>query len=236
MKIPLIRGLIDRRILVNYTIDPDVISAFLPEPFRPKIYNNKSIGGICLIRLKNIRLKGMPAFMGISSENGAHRIAVEWEENGKTKEGVFIPRRDTSLWINAFAGGRFFPGKHYLSKFNVSESGTDYHIDFMSTDRTTISVDARKTDTLNPNSIFKTLQNASDFFEKGSAGYSPGKKGYDGIRLRTDKWEMAPLEVLNVESSFFQNTSLFPKGSVQFDSALLMYSVGHQWEDCGCIR
>lgn len=38
----------------------------------------EAIVGICLIRLKNIKPKGFLDFLGLSSENGAHRIAVEW--------------------------------------------------------------------------------------------------------------------------------------------------------------
>src|ERR1700756_617959 len=94
MRIPVIQGIIDRRILVNFTVDPDVISKIIPKPFSPKIYNGRAIAGICLIRLKYVRPKGLPAFIGIGSENGAHRIAVEWVEVGKLKEGVSIPRRD----------------------------------------------------------------------------------------------------------------------------------------------
>ncbi len=89
MRIPTIQGIIDRRVLVNFTVDPDIIQKIIPAPFRPKIYKSKAIVGICLIRLKHIRPKGLPDFIGISSENGAHRIAVEWTEKGAAKEGVF---------------------------------------------------------------------------------------------------------------------------------------------------
>lgn len=65
--------------------------------------------------MKNIKPKGFPNFVGISSENGAHRIAVEWDEDGIVKNGVYIPRRDTSSNLNAVVGGRIFPGKHYLA-------------------------------------------------------------------------------------------------------------------------
>jgi hypothetical protein len=37
MKIPIIRGIIDRRILVNYRVDPITLKRVLPEPFRPKL-------------------------------------------------------------------------------------------------------------------------------------------------------------------------------------------------------
>jgi len=36
--------------------------------------------------------------------------------------------------------------------------------------------------------------------------------------------------VTNVHSSFYENENVFPKGSVQFDNALLMTSVEHEWK------
>ncbi len=229
MKIPTIHGFIDRRILINFTAEPEIVSNILPSPFRPKIYGGKAIVGICLIRLKNIKPKGLPDFVGISSENGAHRFAVEWDEDGEVKQGVFIPRRDTSLKLNALAGGRIFPGKHYLAKFNVVETGSTYHIDFTSSDNTSISIDAGLTESFDPNSIFGTLENASAFFEKGELGYSPNKTRFDGLKLQAYRWEVKPLTVTHVQSSYFENQELFPKGSVKFDNALLMTNIEHEW-------
>lgn len=233
MKIPVIEGLIDRRILVNFTVDPDVIQQIIPQPFRPKIYRDKAIAGICLIRLKNIRPKGLPDFISISSENGAHRIAVEWTENGETKEGVFIPRRDTSSLINSMAGGRIFPGRHFHAKFDVKEESGNYHVAFKSSDGTTISIKADKAERFNPNSIFKNLDNASAFFEGGAIGYSPNGNKYEGLKLKAFNWKVEPLNVISVRSSFFENEIVFPKGSVQFDNALLMTQIKHEWHSVG---
>jgi hypothetical protein len=230
MKLPTIHGFIDRRILVNFTADPDVVHKIVPEPFRPKVYKGKAIVGICLIRLKNIKPKGLPDFLGISSENGAHRIAVEWDEEGVTKEGVYIPRRDTSLRLNTLVGGRLFPGKHYLARFKVIEGDGKYHVDFTSSDNTSISIDAKETDRLNPHSIFESLENVSDFFEKGAVGYSPNKDKYEGLKLQAYNWQVRPLDVTNVHSSFYEDERVFPKGSVLFDNALLMTKVEHEWK------
>ena len=222
MKIPTMHGLIDRRILINFTADPKDIQKIIPAPFRCKIYKGKAIVGICLIRLKNVRPKGFPGFLGISSENGAHRIAVEWDEDGAIKEGVFIPRRDTSLRLNTIVGGRVFPGKHHLAKFNVIEDKENYHIDFTSSDKTGISIDASEIKTFDANSIFETIENVSSFFEKGAVGYSPNGKKFDGLKLKTYHWEVKPLAVKKIRSTFFENETLFPKGSVKFDNVLLM--------------
>jgi len=53
MQIPRIKGIIERRILINYQIDHDVLASYLPKPFKPKLVNGKGIAGICLIRLKD---------------------------------------------------------------------------------------------------------------------------------------------------------------------------------------
>ncbi|QEH42039.1 DUF2071 domain-containing protein [Chitinophaga sp. XS-30] len=229
MKIPVIEGVIDRRILINFTVDPSAVQKILPAPFRPKLYKGRAIAGICLIRLKNIRPKGLPQFTGISSENGAHRIAVTWEENGVEREGVYIPRRDTSSRLNAFAGGRFFPGRHYLAKFDVRENGDHYHVSFRSEDETFISVDGKRTDQLNTDSIFDDLAGVSRFFERGSTGFSPDGQKLDGLRLQTREWKVEPLAITNVQSSFFEDTEIFPGGTVQFDNALLMRNIAHEW-------
>src|SRR5690348_2599388 len=95
MMLPALRGLVRRRVLVNFRVDPAVIQRQLPASFRPKLLGNWAVAGICLIRVEQLRPKGIPAALGRASENAAHRIAVTWIDNtGMTREGVYIPRRD----------------------------------------------------------------------------------------------------------------------------------------------
>ena len=190
------------------------------------------IAGICLIRLKGIRPRFSPAILGLSSENAAHRVAVEWEEDGALREGVYIPRRDTSSCLNSLAGGRFFPGHHHRADFRVDEAGGRYRIELESRDgETHLAIDARVTSALPRTSVFASLQEASDFFERGSLGYSPARdvKSFDGLELRTREWEVTPLDVTHVRSSFFGDPTRFPEGSARFDCALLMQRVAHEW-------
>jgi len=229
MKIPIIKGIIDRRILINYQIEEEVLKNYLPKPFKPKLIKGKGIAGICLIRLKEIRPKGLPKQIGISSENGAHRIAVEWEENGEVKEGVFVPRRDTSSKLNSIVGGKLFPGIHHYAKFSVRESGKYYEVSFKSDDDTFLAIKAKETEKWNSDSVFDDLGCVSNFFKNGAIGYSPDKNNYEGLELKTYNWEVSLLEVESVRSSFFENKTIFPEGSVKFDNALLMKNIEHEW-------
>lgn len=229
MKIPKIKGIIDRRILINYQVDKEVLENFLPEPFKPKTVNGKGIAGICLIRLKEVRPKGLPKQVGISSENGAHRIAVEWLENGVLKEGVYIPRRDTSSKFVSLAGGTVFPGIHHLADFKVDESDGNYNVAFTSSDNTSLAIEAVETTQWNKESVFDNLDCVSTFFENGSVGYSPDKNEFEGLELKAYNWKVTLLDVKQVHSSFFENEAIFLKGSVKFDNALLMRDIEHEW-------
>ena len=230
MKIPKIKGLIERRILINYRVKIDILKEYLPKPFEPIEVNKYGIVGICLIRLKNIRPIGIPSKFGIESENGAHRIAVKWKEKNGFKEGVYIPRRDTSSKINSIVGGKIFPGEHHLSEFKVKENNNKYEIKFNNEDGTVLEIYAEAASNYSENSIFKNIEEASKFFEKGAIGYSPNKSNcYDCLELKTYKWNVEPLNVKYVKSSFFENSEIFPEDSVEFDNALLMKNIEHEW-------
>jgi hypothetical protein len=135
MKLPVIKGVIKRRILMNYQIEPEVIVKYLPPIFKPKVIQGKSIIGVCLIRLEQIHPKSFRTSMGISSENAAHRIAVQWnDETGKLCDGVYIFRRDTNSRLNYLLGGRLFPGEHHRAKFIVNDSEEKINFQLISTD------------------------------------------------------------------------------------------------------
>ena len=232
MKIPTLTGIIKRRILVNFRADPETVQRLLPEGFRPKLHHGKAVAGICLIRLEHIRPKMAPEFIGLDSENAAHRIAVEWDEKGERREGVFIPRRDTDSALNSMAGGTLFPGEHNRADFTVTE--VDEYINFSMRSRDEkVAVDLKGTitDEFPDDSIFESLDDSSEFFRGGSLGYSVtrGEKHLDGITLDTKGWEVKPLHVENVTSSFYNDTSVFPEGTIEFDHALIMQDVEHEW-------
>jgi hypothetical protein len=232
LKIPTMHGLIERRILVNYRVDAVVLAKTVPAPFRPKLVGGFGIAGICLIRLKEIRPRHLPPWLGVSSENAAHRVAVEWDEDGERREGVFVRRRDTNSRLNALAGGRVFPGIHHHAPFCVRESNDRYEISMHSDDaRNGFSLRAGVVDEMSSASIFGSLEGASNFFQGGSLGYSTTSdlRRFQGLELRCRLWRMEPLEVAEARSNYFDDGAMFPKGSIEFDSALLMRGIEHEW-------
>jgi hypothetical protein len=218
--------------LVNYRVDPAALGRVLPAPFRPQVIGGFGIAGICLIRLKALHPNWLPALPGWSSENAAHRVAVEWNQNGETRSGVYIPRRDTNSRLTVGMGGRLFPGIHHHAHFDVHEPDDRIEISVESDDgQMQLAVTARRADDLPAGSIFTSMQQASDFFEAGSVGYSATlQEGrFDGLKLRCQRWDVEPVEVESLHSSFFDDPAHFPAGSAQLDCALLMRDIRHEW-------
>lgn len=233
MRLPTIQGTIRRRILANFRVDPEVMRGQLPARFRPKLHNGFAVAGICMIRLEHIRPKLMPEAIGFESENAAHRVAVLWDEDGQTKEGVFISRRDTNSKLNALIGGRVFPGEHHESTFEVHDNAGGIEIKMQSLDQAVrVAIEGRISDELPATSIFSSLAEASSFFEGGAVGYSvtSDENRLDGLRLKTREWRVEPLAVDRVYSSYFSDETRFPAQSVEFDHALIMRNVAHEWQ------
>jgi Uncharacterized conserved protein (COG2071) len=232
MRPPTMSSVIERRLLVNYRVDPEVAASLLPAPLRPQLVNGWAVAGICLIRLGQLRPSWAPGWSGMRTENAAHRVAVEWDGIGGRQRGVYIPRRDSDSAVTVLAGGRLFPGEHHRASFDVRETAKELHVAFASTDRTAhVSVDIRVAQRLPGSALFADLREASDFFRGGSAGFSATRDSgrLDGLEMRADRWVVEPTELGGVCSSFFDDACLFPPGSATIDCALLMRDIPVTW-------
>jgi hypothetical protein len=227
-----IHGIIDRRVLLNYRIDPQALKRVLPLPFQPKLYDGHGIGGVCMIRFRGLRPRFVPAWLGLGSENAAHRIAVQWEQDGELREGVFIPRRDTNSWFNKTLGGRVFPGIFQRSRFEGRETDSAIALRIVRADGgTEISFSGHVAERLPAASIFPSLEAAAGFFSLGATGYSAtNTEGhYHGMELRSLHWTVSPLAVEESHSCFFDDPQRFPSDSAKLDCALLMRGIEHEW-------
>lgn len=237
--LPVMSGVIERRLLVNYRVAPGVLARVLPAPFRPQLVHGWGIAGICLIGLRAVRPRGLPAAVGLSSENAAHRIAVEWDDHGVIRSGVYIPRRDTNSRVTVAAGGRLFPGVHHRARFTIHEADNRVSVALVSDDGATrVQVSGRASTGWPAESVFPSVDAASAFFERGALGYSEGRhpNEHDGLELQTMDWRVQALAVESVDSSYFEDRTVFPEGSVAFDCALLMREVAHEWHARGALR
>src|SRR5436305_880888 len=233
MLLPSIHGVIKRRVLVNFRLDPDIVARMLPGGLRPKLQGDHAIAGICLIRLEQIRPSLVPKALGFSGENAAHRVAVVWRDaNGEDREGVYIPIRHTASAVVQLLGGRLFPGVHRRAAFDIRDTPAELTISIRSqAGDMHVALRGKPATELPSGSAFPSLQAASEFFQGGSIGYSPGRahRRLEGLKLITPTWLVEPLTVAEVRSSWLEDPTRFPAGSVAFDCALVMRDVAHRW-------
>ena len=222
---------IERRLLVSYRIAPERAAALVPPPFRPHVVNGHAIGGVCFIRMSGLRPARLPLAAGLTTENVAHRFAVEWDDEHGSQTGVYIPRRDTDSRITAALGARIFPGAHHLARFDVTESAGMIRIAVRSGDRVvSLSVTAEPAPALS-SPLFASLGEATAFFRQATLGFSPSTAdgGLDGVRLHSTSWAARPMTISAMNSSLFDNAAAFPAGTCALDSAILMTNITARW-------
>ncbi|MGH1505068.1 MAG: DUF2071 domain-containing protein [Acidimicrobiales bacterium] len=230
LTIPALRGSIERRFLINYRADPDVVRPHLPTGFEAHLVDGACVVGICLIELR-VRPTGLPASMGLRSFNGAHRYAVV-DPGGRPS--VYIPRRDTNSTLGALVGGRLFPGSQSRARIDAAEvNGGRTRVTLDSADgRVHVAVSGRPVGRLPAGSVFGGVVEASSFFEDADTGYSDTGRVdcLDAVTLRTTDWSVTPFEVDEATSSFFDDPDRFPPGSIALDHGLFMHDIDHAWQ------
>jgi hypothetical protein len=187
--------------------------------------------GICFLRLAEVHPRGTPDRFGLRSESAAHRIAVERDTSDGIEPSVYVVRRVPSSRLATLAGGRLFPGVHSHAQFDVTETPDDLEISFSTSDRQhDAAVTAQLTESLQSD-LFPDIPSVASFFRCASIGWSPRRSPgpLDGVELVSEHWPMTPARVRSARSSYFDNTDLFPIGSIALDSAVVMRDIPVSW-------
>lgn len=232
--LPVLQGLIARRVLLNFRASPEFVQKLLPRPFEVETFAGHALVGICLIRLEQIRPRNFPRWLGMTSENMAHRVAVRYPSNGTTKSGVFIWRRETDQKLVQTFGGRLFPGVHLAARFAVHENPDGITMDVQSADRDSdVSFSAKYSKIWPSGSVFQTLEEASEVFRRGDCGFSCSlnRDSVEGMQLRAFTWSPIVLDVGLRKCSFYSDVLRFPRGSVEFDCGFMLREVPHEWHE-----
>lgn len=240
-------GTIERRLLVNYRVDPEALLPLLPDGLVPIDVQGSAIAGICMLRLTQVRPKGLPSAIGVTMESAAHRIGVQWTgSDGGLRTGVYIPVRHTASLAGALAGGRIFPGVHERADFTVTDEaaatgavdGARVEVAFSAADGT--QVDVRSTSTTEwASAAFPDFSDAKQFFRCAPIGWSPRRgatmdterqgridaERIEGVSMEADMTGATPIALSSVRSTFFDRLG----GAAELDSALVLRRVAVEW-------
>lgn len=222
-----LRAQVRRRLLISYRVDPAVAQSLIPDQFRPQIVDGSAVAGVCMIGLQSVRPGWLRPRVGFRTENVAHRIAVEWVENGKTRSGVYIVERHSSALLPVLAGGRLFPGVQKRARFELDETESRFRVS-MSAPGTRVSVDVQLGGEWT-SSLFPSVEAASAFHEQGAVGWSPRRNGLgvEPLELTSKEWVVEPGQVVSLRSSYFD---ALPDGAAVLDSVLIMRDLPFFWD------
>jgi hypothetical protein len=228
MTVP-VRTIIDRRLLLTARIDPEVLAPLLPEPLEPRLVGGWAVGGVCFLRLRDLRPAGIPV-VGVVTENVAHRYAVVRQRDDGPVPGVFVPRRDTSSRVASYLGGRMVEGELAFARFEVRDTGSRLAICVEGRGGLRIEVAARVSE--EPRSeLFASVEEESRFYQDACVAYSPNRRRnvIEAVELTGERWRGTPMSVERFRSSVLEDASCFPPGSWALDSAMLIRHVAATW-------
>ena len=117
-------------------------------------------------------------------------------------------------------------------RFVVREPDPRVDVRYVSDDGTVaVEVRGAEAEGLPAGSVFESVDEASEFFRRDTVGWSPSTRTEccEAVELRAMSWNVTPLAVELVRSSWFDDHSRFPAGSIEFDSTLLMRRIRAEW-------
>jgi hypothetical protein len=169
----------------------------------------------------------------VRTENAAHRVAVEWDTRHGVATGVYVPMRVSGSRLTTLLGGRVVPGLHRLARFDLGGRDGRYEVAIESGHGLSVDVVATESDHVT-SAVFDDLDTASHFFESAPIGWSPDHRGrLEGMRMTVSWWRVRPLRIESMASSWFDDPTRFPPGSLQLDCGLLMDGLTARFEAVG---
>jgi Uncharacterized conserved protein (COG2071) len=232
--LPVLEGTIARRVLLNFRADPEVVRRLVPAPLEVAVQNGAAVVGVCLIRLAQLRPRGLPGFVGIASENMAHRVAIRYPTPEGPRDGIFIWQRHSDSALLCLAGGRLFPGVHHRARFHPVEDADGLWMEVRTEGGAVdVTFHASEAPAFAPTPAFPTFEDARAFFARGDCGFSCSLDGgrLEAMRVKTRQWAMSPLVAADVRAAFYEAPSRFPPGSIAFDGAVVMRGIPHEWHE-----
>lgn len=203
--VPVLRGTVDRRLVLTYRLALDAAAGATPERFQPRTVDGHALGSLLVLRVRGLRPRGLPERAGRTTYHALHRVAVEWSEDGRSRTGAYVVRRASDSRLLALFGRRLAPGGAHHATFDVDV--TSERVEATISDRGGIRahLTGAPTDRLPTGSVFDSVAAAASYFEADAAGRSPPDEDYRGVTLRMTDWEVTPVAVESASASFFDD-------------------------------
>ncbi len=225
----------DCRLVVFYRIQPATTQLELPAGAELGRVNGWAIGGIAVVRRQAVRL--LPRRL-CASVTATHFLHVLCRQDQQCETGALVLRRDTSSRIQAWLGRGGPRRRGHHARFQLVSLPGRVTARWDSDDRHVhVAIDAEPEPHLTPNSMFGSKAQLLQLLRDDLRGLRlvPPPQRLGRTRAAACESQLVPLHVTRLESSVFEDATLFPEGAAVFDSAFCLREEELVWSQAEAV-
>lgn len=227
-----VEAFFDTSLVLTYAVPKEAVAPLLPECLTPDTFQDRwAFVAAAMVKTKNLRPKGFPAFMGNDFVLTGYRIFVRYTTSqGKRLRGLYILRSETDKPRMSFFGNIFTHYHYKTTDIDFTSSGSIINVKSIQS-KLNVTVDVNETADipLPTGSPFQEWKEARRF-----AGPLPFTFTYkaetkevliiEGVR---EDWTPRPVRVLHHESGFIDQLNLHP---IVLANAFIIKDIPYYWK------
>jgi uncharacterized protein DUF2071 len=221
-------GTIERCWLFTYQTPADEARSLVPLTLELVTRGGCAFWNIVVCRIRAMRPKGFPTFMGVSYWHVAYRFYVRFHpQSGPPIEGLYFLRSDCDSRLMAGMGNLLTDYNFHPAGIAVSEQAPLLRIAIQSPDcPAQAALDRAKPPQLPAHSQFSSLEEAAAFLKYKPFGISldvAGSANVVAIRRDEAAWQSRLVHVVSADWRFFEGKTVRPE--ICYEVA----SIAYQW-------
>jgi len=188
-------------IMVNYAIDPALLSSFIPAKTELDIWNNKCYLSLVGFMFLNTKVLGVKVPFHINFPEVNLRFYVRSNGINDYKRGVVFIREIVPRWALAFVANKFFNERYVTlpmkNRWSINESEINIGYDWKTTKWNRVEVKAA----VQPQAIMP--ESEEEFIAEHYWGYTMMDKQRTGAYyVEHPKWEVYPVSGYMIDCDF----------------------------------
>jgi hypothetical protein len=221
-------GTIERCWLFVYQTPEEEARKLVPGALELVTRDGCAFWNIVVCRLRAMRPRDFPAFLGASYWHLAYRFYVRFHaESGPPIEGLYFLRSDCDSRLMTFMGNLLTDYHFHTAGINVIEEAPLLHLSIRSPDAPArVTLDRTKPSELPAHSVFPSLEAAAAFLKYKPFGISvdaANRANVVDIQREDAAWKSRLVSVVSAEWKFFEGMTVRPEICYEVDP------IAYQW-------
>ncbi len=214
--------------LVNFAVDPQIMSRLLPPRISPDLYRDTAFLSVVIADMEKMRPAILPPAFGITYNQVVYRAVVRC--NGE--RGVHFLRSDADNRLMCLAGNLLTFFQFNYSRVRQKLENGMFYFDLESrghADIHSIFDLSGQSQFMPPMSRFRSLVEAQDFLVELYAAFASDHRYISTVRIKRGEWSIAIVEQVRGVYEFMNGSELFPAGSATIDSVFCVSRIPYYW-------